>query len=331
MTIHAGEKAARLRRATTSPLVAACSVNASSSTIALKNSIATSSSENSVHTIATPVQASPVLNRHTGQKQARSHQSLGSKARPSLVKGKNKSRDGQRQAQSPSSTSTQQAASNHFVFSGIDAPPVTETDLTTLNWDTLNIQPQTSIEDVLNSSSASPPLIFVQQRPKESERPASTTSFNEAVEGTPTTATDVSSNNPASSPRHYLPWLFTLASSSSRSKERAEPEESAPTNGVAALPDKVAAPKKSRHKRKSLKRVTMSKEIERAKDSETSITSACVLPITDTLRDFTAKENGLAEALSISYEKTGGPSSADSIATSQAEAKASPPFQNSSE
>lgn len=311
MTIHAGEKAARLRRATTS-------INAASPS--QSDFSERPSTESTSHTdLTTPIKTPLFLRRSTSQsptlpRRRSSSVSIKQKSVSNRVKTK------QKHLASPTSN-------DQFIFSGLDPPHIIDSGSPSSSWNGLDLRQSMSVEDVLrNSTSAPSTLIFVQQRPKYQSTPTKVSQDKEAD----TSLDRETSGNTVSSPRQYFPWFLALtATTPTRSKASTDEASSVSplqvegklveTDLSSSVERKKPSKKKNKSKRKAKSKATEAIHTEEATTREVSLGLTQLArgeQIVDNFVEETNKSN-VAEASSSSLRLTDNISTADSMSTTQ--------------
>jgi hypothetical protein len=241
MTIHAGEKAARLRRSTTNSSYVIPNTSSLTYVTTQTDSNPAHSSEQSLHreplafrSLSNPVR--PRRSTSTSTKQKYTPSQYVSPGPPS-----------------PTDSLVNKRYPDHFVFTGIDPPPAIESGGTTtpLDWEAFDIgYPSLTDKNEIVPRS----LIFFQPSPKES---GNAKTLGEAADGSTTQSHP--SNTSVSSPRPCTSWFFTISNPTAPPPQVESLDESTSTladvNGTEEGPnDKVERKTKPKKKNKSKRR-----------------------------------------------------------------------------
>lgn len=229
MTIHAGEKAARLRRATASPYSGSSShaplVSSTKWPAARMMKELAGSAEQGVAmggssaALARSVPLAPARSRST-----------------SVPYGGQRHRAGTRKAQPKA---MYDGVSSQFVFSGVDQHPTFATNdgYADLEWESVDM-PRAPLVDEKTPFLSS--LIFVTQGTNEGRTMGKVEDVPAALERAEHATQSKASGPSVSPPRHYLPWFLTLTTSPTSSKQIAQPAQNL-TEEVTDASGKVGA------------------------------------------------------------------------------------------
>lgn len=275
MTIHAGEKAARLRRAAASSSALASTVNNIGNSTTFSPIDGTSDNIESPLLSPSPIADADVLGiqplpvesvepapiplvysrRSTGScKKNHHHHHHPSQSHQQANKQPcHRHKYGQKQLHSASCTSLQ-SMSGHFVFSGVNLAPSQCSETTPVDWDTFDVHNPASTAES-SQTYYQPTLVFVPQLYEKEAGDTSTTVQEDT--SIASNETILSSNKTKSSPRRFLPsWLLTLSPSPSNFPAVPESDEKFSSNDDVQANDSnnEETKKSSKKKRKKKKK-----------------------------------------------------------------------------
>jgi hypothetical protein len=230
MTIHAGEKAARLRRATassstsilTSPLSPIHGTSGGRQSSPLSPSMTTPLADTD---ILGATDSSHIIPRSTSLPSFRSRRSQSNPKSSKQLPSRHRVATNEPAC---SSSSSLQAITGHFIFSGVDLPHPQTAEVATLDWNKFSAH-----QAISNETRSYPTTVFfIEQPPKEAD--ADGTMPQDDVETDVPGKDEISlSGGIKTSPRRFLPWIFAFSASPAPPQEAAVIEEQEATTSTA--------------------------------------------------------------------------------------------------